>query len=1006
VLAGTPNTYHTAGVRRGTASSNFHTARDNPIQCVAEGALEGFVARLATAERSDVDALVADFVASIQTDVDDLFVLVVDDLNILENAQRSLAVLDLIAQSTPLSMRLVLLTRSWTMIPSLPRLTAQRRAFTLTVRDLQFTDAEAVEFLNAIGLTDNPAQRGVVRRADGWAAALAILAEHHDPARGEDLDSASEFILADFIDQEVLSRLDDPEMTLLESCAILQTFDVSLIRDLSGQRDAGRRLRDLERATHLIVRLGSADWYRVHAILRGHLVDRLERDDYARLTELRRSAAALFARRGMRREAVEMALDAGDWSEAVEEIRDLREELYQHGEWLTLVQWLERLPAEIIEADPDLALTRARHAMKFFEGRDGLARIDSIDDRRLSVEQRARREVYRSVALRQIGRVSEALDSCRRARALALEALPEDDRLFAELDLEEGVALGISGRFPAAAERFSRAAGRFEQLNDQHRTAEAHDGLGGCLIHAAKLPDAMHAFTTAQRIWQLVSDVRHQLVTMINMGEVQRLLGDLETARDTLNIVIQRSRDLRFSRGEAYGHLNLAAIEHQIGHLDAAASLYGIAMEDADHFEDSTLVAAATHGLGMVYREKGDRIRARSLLEHGLHSSEQAGMLSYRLAFRTGLAAVTIDEGNYADAITQLEEAKSDAIDVAAPRETALLHFRMAAALLKSRRRARAMSELAQIPDIIAEIGYDGFLLIDARQFSDLVELAAARRIGKGYFARLAEKVAPLQTAVTTLDAQFKDSPEILRAEIFGTPRVIWHGRQISDLEWRSERSKEMFFFLLHSGKSLRKEQIAVELWPDVAQDRVNSAFHSTLYRLRKAIDREVVLQADDGYRVNEAFEISYDAREFEEHMASARNSQPDSPDWSEELAAAIRLYRGPFAEPFESEWVHGARQDFEDRYVSSLVALAGHALKRNDHRAVLSLTESIRNVDPLSEEAVRFEMRAYSRNGHLELATRAYRRHSDALRDIGDAPSHELRDEYERVLSGASLES
>lgn len=302
------------------------------IQGFAADGLHGFSARLAEAENADIESLVADFVSSVQTDVDDLFVLVIDDLNVLEGANRSLAVLDLIAQSTPLSMRLVLLTRSWTMIPSLPRLTAQRRAFTLTVRDLQFTDAEAVDFLNTIGVTDNGAQRSVVRRADGWAAALAILAEHHDPARRQELHSASQFILADFIEQEVLSRLGEEEVTLLEACAVLQTFDVGLIRELSGQRDAARRLRDLERATHLIVRLSNDDWYRVHAILRQHLLDRMQRDDHGRLTELRRSASALFARRGMRREAIEMALDAEDWSEAVREIKDLREDLYQHGE--------------------------------------------------------------------------------------------------------------------------------------------------------------------------------------------------------------------------------------------------------------------------------------------------------------------------------------------------------------------------------------------------------------------------------------------------------------------------------------------------------------------------------------------------------------------------------------------------------------------------------------------------------------------------------------------------
>src|SRR5690606_37082203 len=132
------------------------------------------------------------------------------------------------------------------------------------------------------------------------------------------------------------------------------------------------------------------------------------------------------------------------------------------------------------------------------------------------------------------------------------------------------------------------------------------------------------------------------------------------------------------------------------------------------------------------------------------------------------------------------------------------------------------------------------------------------------------------------------DGATHIRAEAFGTPRVFVAGRQVSDLEWRSERSKEMFFFLLHVRRPVRKEQIALQLWPDLSQRQLNSAFHSTLYRLRRAVDRQVVVQTDDGYRVNDDFDIEYDAHEFEEHVRSAEQAGPDSPEWSQHLLAAI----------------------------------------------------------------------------------------------------------------------
>src|SRR5690606_7913903 len=135
----------------------------------------------------------------------------------------------------PESMRLYLLSRTWAPLPALPRLVAQRRAFALTARDLHFEEEEALAFLAQSGVLDSASQSALVRRADGWAAALAILVDQYDSSRPDaGPDAAAGFILEDFIDQEVLARLPEPAIEVLRACAVLQSFDVPLARDLSG----------------------------------------------------------------------------------------------------------------------------------------------------------------------------------------------------------------------------------------------------------------------------------------------------------------------------------------------------------------------------------------------------------------------------------------------------------------------------------------------------------------------------------------------------------------------------------------------------------------------------------------------------------------------------------------------------------------------------------------------------------------------------------------------------
>ncbi|MPZ97835.1 MAG: hypothetical protein GEU80_00635 [Dehalococcoidia bacterium] len=979
------------------------------VRLALPGHLDAFAERLERAAGArDAAALTMELAASIQAEVDDLFVLVIDDLDAIDGAEESLAVLDQLARDAPESMRLYLLSRAWAPLPALPRMVAQRRAFTLTARDLHFEEAEALAFLAQSGVRDSASQGTLVRRADGWAAALAILVDQYDANRPEaGVDAAAGFILADFIDQEVLARLPDPAIEVLRACAVLQSFDIALARDLSGQPEAALILRDLERTNHLVVRLDDGEWFRIHAILREHLLGRLQREAPERLLTLRRSAAALYVRRGMRRDAIQMALDAEDWTEAIRELHELRDELYQRGEWATLAAWLDRLPGEVLEAEPDLQMTRARQSIKVLDGQAGLVRLEAIDQSRLTVEQRARRELYRSVALRQVGRLPDAVEACRRARSIALEELPDETPLFVEIDLEEAVSLGVAGQFVQARQRFERAAEGFERIGDHHRAAEARDGLGITVLSQGWLAEAMVELTSAQRLWRMLDDPHAQIATMNNIGNVQHMLGELETARDTFNAVVQRARDLRHPRFEAYGHEGLASLERDWRHLDSAVSLFTLAIHEAQQVDDPTLVASATYGLAMTYRERDEYARARTLLDHGLRTAEQSGALLRQARFRSGIGATLLSQRRFKEAVPFLEEATAQAAEAGAKREEAIAHLLLAGGVYALRGRARAATELERVHALVEELGYDQFLYAELRQMVEVVAYGASRRIGGDYYQGLLERLQTPAASPEPAPAAEAPTETRIRAEAFGAPRVTLAGRQISDLEWRSGRSKEMFFLLLHHRKPLRKEQIVLELWPDLPPSQVNSTFHSTLYRLRRAIDKQVVLQTPEGYRLNDDYQIAYDAAEFEQHADQADRATAGSDDWATHLSAAVDLYRGPFADSFDSEWAEAPRERYENRYLSAVLVLATHALQRGDYQEAVTLTESVLSLDPLNEEAARCLMQAHARAGFLDRAARAYRRLHQAMREeLGTEPSQPVQEVYQQVLSGAALDT
>lgn len=417
--------------------------------------------------------------------------------------------------------------------------------------------------------------------------------------------------------------------------------------------------------------------------------------------------------------------------------------------------------------------------------------------------------------------------------------------------------------------------------------------------------------------------------------------------------------------------------------------------------DDPALIMAATYGLAMCYRERGDHAHARALLDHGLRSAEQSGALMQQARFGNGVGATLISEQAYPEAIAALELAIERAEQAGARRELTIGRFLLAVACYHGRRRTRSSEELTRVHELTEELGYDQFLLVEARQAAEVLEYAAARRIGREYFRNLSDRLRRAPAEAVEVTSVFR-----VRAEAFGGPRVTVDGRSVAELEWRSERSKEMFFYLLQQGRPLRKEEIALQLWPDASPKQLNSVFHSTLYRLRRAIHPQVVVQNSGGYEVNPEFDISYDAREFETHAAAADHADPGSPAWREGLARAVGLYRGPFATSFESEWADDARRRYEELYLSSSLALSTAALRRGDTAEAVTMAEAVIALDPLNEDATYAVMQAHAQHGHLDLATRAYRHLHDAMRDeLDEMPSRRLQALYQRALSGEALD-
>jgi DNA-binding SARP family transcriptional activator/Tfp pilus assembly protein PilF len=587
----------------------------------------------------------------------------------------------------------------------------------------------------------------------------------------------------------------------------------------------------------------------------------------------------------------------------------------------------------------------------------------------------------------------------QQALLLAVGKTPEIEYTRAIAHKNIGLCWLWLGRMDDGRAALRQAMQLYQELAGVQDIGMIHHDIG--LVHelAGDLSGASDYYRLALQSWQELGNLSPWANELNSLGVVYHMQSELEQAGACFEDALQKARQSGDLRIQAFILAGQGDLRRDLGDFIAAESAYQEALETAHRANSGMIITYALDGLGNLARLRDDYLQARYRLQDAWEYAEE-----HASAYEQSLCEIS--QGILANEIGSLGEARSHLEAALLMCEKAGLKQQLSRARLNLAQTCfltgdshSAWENLEQAFELVKSLGYDQFLVCDGSRLRSLLQSAAALGICRQQANDLLAKVQLLSirpSAAQPITDMVQVQP-VLHIRAFGQPEVTIEGKPV---QWEVAKSRDLFFLLLQFPQGLSREQIGAVFWPEHTPERLEPAFRSTLYRLRRAISRECVLFQDGLYRFNGSLLVSFDVREFEYLLEQAEGAA--SPEIAVScLETARQVYRGDYLQDSYEDWCGLERERLRSRSQAALEKLAVLYTVQGRLSPALALYQRLVKDDPFREDAQRELVRLYFLLGDRAAAIRQYQALARLLQEeLGLRPHPETEVLYQQILS------
>jgi HD-GYP domain-containing protein (c-di-GMP phosphodiesterase class II) len=249
-------------------------------------------------------------------------------------------------------------------------------------------------------------------------------------------------------------------------------------------------------------------------------------------------------------------------------------------------------------------------------------------------------------------------------------------------------------------------------------------------------------------------------------------------------------------------------------------------------------------------------------------------------------------------------------------------------------------------------------------------------------------------------DENLIDIPHKIRIQAFGSEKVWVKNVLVTTSDWQVHAAREMFFVFLANPEGLTKEQVGLYMWPDASINELDIRFKNTLYRLRSAVGKHVILLSEGIYRFNPMLDYTYDVEIFNMALKRAQEAEV-AHEKIKHLSHAVQQYKGDYLPEVDAFWVIPDREKFRQQNVIALMQLAQLYFDKGVLKSALKYCELSLEEDSVNEDAHRLAMKIHAEAGNKAEIIRQYETCCLELEDkFNVLPSEKTQQLYKELIN------